>query len=84
MTVGGDDHIEIAEENISMDKKSIIKHERKVRSKKKRRYISCTQVMKVEIEPADIYMTLKQTKLEKWFPLQGERGHSSYFRSFQK
>ena len=22
--------------------------------------------------------------LEKWFPLQGERGHSSYFRSFQK
>ena len=23
-------------------------------------------------------------KLEKWFPLQGERGHSSYFWSFQK
>ena len=22
--------------------------------------------------------------LEKWFPLQGERGHSSYCRSFQK
>ena len=22
--------------------------------------------------------------LEKWFPLQGERGHSSYFRCFQK
>ena len=22
--------------------------------------------------------------LEKWFPLQGERGHSSYFWSFQK
>ena len=24
------------------------------------------------------------TKLEKWFPLQGERGHSSYCRSFKK
>ena len=23
-------------------------------------------------------------KLEKWFPLQGERGRSSYFRCFQK
>ena len=23
------------------------------------------------------------TILEKWFPLQGERGHSSYFRCFQ-
>ena len=23
-------------------------------------------------------------RLEKWFPLQGERGHSSYFRFFQK
>ena len=23
-------------------------------------------------------------KLEKWFPLQGERGHSFYFWSFQK
>ena len=23
-------------------------------------------------------------QLEKWFPLQGERGHSSYFRFFQK
>ena len=23
-------------------------------------------------------------KLEKWFPLKGERGHSSYFRCFQK
>ena len=22
--------------------------------------------------------------LEKWFPLQGERAHSSYFRCFQK
>ena len=22
--------------------------------------------------------------LEKWFPLKGERGHSSYFRCFQK
>ena len=26
----------------------------------------------------------KYIKLEKWFPLQGERGHSSYFRCFQK
>ena len=24
--------------------------------------------------------TGKYHKLEKWFPLQGERGHSSYFR----
>ena len=23
-------------------------------------------------------------KLEKWFPLQGERGHSSYFMCFQE
>ena len=23
-------------------------------------------------------------QLEKWFPLQGERGHSSYCRSFKK
>ena len=27
---------------------------------------------------------IKQLLLEKWFPLQGERGHSSYFWSFQK
>ena len=26
----------------------------------------------------------KSLLLEKWFPLQGERGHSSYFRCFQK
>ena len=26
----------------------------------------------------------KSTVLEKWFPLQGERGHSSYFGCFQK
>ena len=28
--------------------------------------------------------TLARSQLEKWFPLQGERGHSSYFRSLQK
>ena len=28
----------------------------------------------------DIYIYI----LEKWFPLQGERGHSSYFRRFKK
>ena len=26
----------------------------------------------------------KYVLLEKWFPLQGERGHSSYYRCFQK
>ena len=29
--------------------------------------------------PNNLYLIL-----EKWFPLQGERGHSSYFRCFQK
>ena len=28
--------------------------------------------------------TLAHSELEKWFPVQGERGHSSYFRCFQK
>ena len=28
--------------------------------------------------------TYRQNILEKWFPLQGERCHSSYFRCFQK
>ena len=31
------------------------------------------------------YITMtKCNKLEKWFPLRGERGRSSYFRCFQK
>ena len=30
------------------------------------------------------YYTGQRVILEKWFPLQGERGHSSYFRCFQK
>ena len=31
-----------------------------------------------------IYIYIHVYILEKWFPLQGERGHSSYFWSFQK
>ena len=38
---------------------------------------SPTQGCSIEIS-CDIFI------LEKWFPLQGERGHSSYFRYFQK
>ena len=36
-----------------------------------------------KISPRAAY-SRKYGILEKWFPLQGERGHSSYFWSFQK
>ena len=43
-----------------------------------RRYHACTGDIMHAQEIS--YMNI----LEKWFPLQGERAHSSYFRCFQK
>ena len=34
--------------------------------------------------PTNVSSDVSDPLLEKWFPLQGERGHSSYFWSFQK